>query len=172
MARRELKRREVMLIGVGVAILLVAGLIPMARNFSRKYDRAQDQLEQARVRLTQTRELRGAIEEERRGHNAVTERIRARDARFDLYSFTNKCLRDLDLHNRAALQSRGSMFSGGSLDGVQITLRGVSMEELVNLLHTLYDSANLIALQRLNHLRASRDGDGLDCQMTLMAPKS
>lgn len=172
MARRKLKRRELILIAVGVLILLTAGLLPAANKFSRKYDRAREQLEQARVRLGQTRELRIAIEEERRGHNAVVERIKARDKRFDLYSFTNQCLRDLELHNRAALQSRGRMFSGGGLDGVQLTLRGVSMEEIVNVLHTLYDNSNLIALQRLNHLRVARDGEGLDCQMTLMAPKS
>lgn len=172
MARRKLKRRELILIAVGVVVLSVAGLWPAATNVSRKHDRARDQLEQARVRLSQVRELRSAIEEERRGHNAVTERIKARDKRFDLYSFTNKCLRDLELHNRAALQSRGSMFSGGGLDGVQLTLRGVSMEEIVNVLHVMYDSSNLITLQRLNHLRVARDGEGLDCQMTLMAPKS
>jgi hypothetical protein len=45
------------------------------------------------------------------------------------------------------------------------------MKELVNLLHKIYSSDNLIVLQKLDHLRATRDGKGLEFSATFTAPR-
>lgn len=171
MAKIQLKRRERIVIIGGVLLLAMVALMPMYNDFSRRYKNSKNQVHQAVLRLEHVRELRGALELERSGHQALVDRIKRRSGSFDLYSYTNRSLRDLKLQDRASLEDR-KMLSGGSLFGVQLNLRGVSMDEFVNLLHRLYSSNNLIVVQRLNHLRPARDGKGLDCQITFIAPRS
>lgn len=168
MAKRTLRRREWILIVGGAAVLAAAALTPVCREALRKYERSGNQLQLAQDRLQGALGLQAAIEEERSGQNAIMGRINARDARFDLFSFTNKCLRDLRLEARANLERRQL----GGLDGVQITMNGVSMQQLIDLLYALYDSKNLIVLQRMDHLRVARDGKGLDCLVTFVSPKA
>ena len=171
MANSWLGRRERIVIGVGVGVLLLIGLIPILRGLNKKYDVSRSQLVQATNRLENARELRAVIDAERSGQNAIIEQIKKRPGNFDLYSFTSRCLRELELENRYNLENQ-RMPSGGALEGVQLTLTGVSMEEVVDLLHKVYSSNNLIVLQRLQYLRPARDGKGLECLLTFMTPKA
>lgn len=172
MARRKLQRRERIGIAMAVAVVAFAGVVPLVRNASEKHARAAAQVEQARQRLEQVRSLRAGVEGERARHRLIEERIVRRPPQFDLYSFTDTCLRDLNLKSRAKLSSKGGPYGAKNQDEIEMTLEGISREELVTLLHRIYASDNLIALQRLNHLRNARDGKGLECQMTLISPKT
>ena len=171
MAKLSLKRRERAVVLIGLVSLLFIGLTPVARNFNSDYERSASLLGQAEKRLKFAKDLRRAIEGDRSGQNAITERLLARKPRFDLWSFTTNCLRTLSLESRAELQSK-RMFATGNIAGIQLTLRGVSMQELVSLFHSVYSSQNLIVVQRLDYLRPARDGKGLDCLVTFITPKA
>ncbi len=169
MAGLNLRRREWLVIGIGVVALGLIGVVPIAQDLVKTYARSSSQLSQAKVRLLKTRQIRQEVEAKRSGQEAVLERIRKRPARFNLWSFTDGCLRKLALEKRASLERKRTL---GSLDRVQMTLKGVNMEEVVDLLHAVSVSDNLIVVQTLDHLRPARDGKGLECQITFITPKS
>lgn len=170
MAKTRLKKREKVLLAVGAAVIGLLALTPIVRNLQAEYDRSVRQLEQARASLREAKEWRATIEAERSGQNAILDQIQRRGPTFELYTFTNRLIRELKLDDRAKLQSKRQA-AGGNLDGVEIVLTSVTLPEFVDLLHRIYASDNLIILQRLDHLRAARNGAGLDCQLTLIAPK-
>ncbi len=169
MARAKLSRRERLVVTFGVVALLVIALYFPAQSGLKRYGQAKQQLENARTRAMQAGELKFALEAERSGQNAIREKLKAREGRFDLYAFTNQCLRELQLEGRANLSSQNVR---GQFAGVQITLRGVSMQELVDLFHKIYAGDNLVVLQRVNHLRQARDGKGLECEVQFIAPRA
>ena len=170
MPRPRLKRREWIIVAVGISVLILILVAPTVRDLFRTFDRAENQLRLARINLIDAGDLKTAILDARTGQQAVQKRIDARVGRFDLYSFTNQTLRTLKLADRANLQST-PLGAQEKLDRIMLILRGVSMEELTGFLHQIYSSNNLITIQRLDHLRPARDGQGLDCQITFIAPK-
>ncbi len=54
-----------------------------------------------------------------------------------------------------------------NLETFRVTLRGVSVEELVTLLHMVHDEAGILLIENVNHLRPAQDEQGLDCQLVL-----
>ena len=171
MATRKLQRKERLAIAVVVTILVALAVAPLARDLSRRHARSEALLREATSRLEDTLALRQLIELERAGHNVVATHVQSRDPRFNLYTFADACLRAYKLEGRARLEIKGKLSSGRSLDGIEIELKGVNMEELTNFLHRLYDNNNLITLQGLRYLRPARDGKGLDCEMTFITPR-
>lgn len=170
MEKRSLTPRERILI-VCALLILVGITVPLARGLAEKYRDARQELQRATDRLDQARLIRETVIEERHDQQIIQELIASRSPGFDLYSYTNETMLTQNIQHLGTLQSQGSM-SGGSLDAVRLTLRGVNMKQLLNLLHTLYASDNLIAMQRLRYLRPSGNAKGLDCEITLVAPKS
>ena len=69
------------------------------------------------------------------------------------------------------MQSKDLASKEGAFGGVQITLRNVSMKEIIDLMHGLYASNNLILMQRLTYLKPSPDGKGLECAVVMISPK-
>lgn len=169
MSKRKLQKREITLIVCGIAIVAAAIVIPVARKAQAAYEKSDAHVTQAQNRLRDAAELRALIEAERSGQKAIRERLRQRPPNFSLYSFTNRCLRELELESRASLDTYNARASG--MEGAKLQLRGVSMEETVNFLHKLLDNSSLIVVQKLDYLRAARDGKGLDASMVLMAPR-
>lgn len=167
MAKPNLQKREWVAILIGVVVLTAIGVTPLIQKAAKAYDRSSRQVVQARARLDEVRQLRVAIEDERSGQRQIEERLAARAPGFNLWNFTNQCLRKTEIETMAnVVRKRIS----GKIDGVQMTLKGVRMSELIDLLHLVYDSNNLIVVQKLDHLRPSRSGTGLDCQITFMTP--
>ncbi len=172
MARPTLAKRERIMIVGAVALLGLIFIVFGGRELARDYERTQHQVVEAMNRLNQIRQMRTIILTERSDRRIIMDRVEARDPNFDLYSFTNASLIQLSMDDRARLQSKGSRFAGGALDVVQLNLSNVSMEQIIDLLHKLHSSGNLIAMQRLGHLRPMNDGKGLECEIVLMAPKA
>lgn len=168
MSKPKLQKREWTLIIVGIVIVSLAIAIPLGRRALATYEKSEAQVEQARTRLRDAQELRLLIEAERTGQNAIRERLAERPRNFSLYSFTNRTLREYGLEDRASLETYSTRASG--MEGAKMSLRGVSMEELVNFFHKLLDNENLIIVQKLDYLKPARDGKGLDCSLVLMAP--
>ena len=172
MARPTLAKRERIMIVGAVALLGLIFIVFGGREFASDYERTQHQVVEAMNRLDQIRQMRTLILTERSDRRIIMDRVEARDPNFDLYSFTNASLIQLSMNDRARLQSQGSRFAGGALDVVQLNLSNVSMEQIIDLLYKLHSSGNLIAMQRLGHLRPMNDGKGLECEIVLMAPKA
>lgn len=173
MAKRSLEQRERKLIVAAATVFMLIVILFFARPFAREYERTQLQVRAAVQHLDAIRDMRELVLEERSAQHIITDRIEARAANFDLYTFTNNKVKQLRLPpNSSSLQSHESRFAGGALDVVQINLTNVSMKQLVDFLFQMHSSGNLIALQRLGFLRPMRDGKGLECEIVLMAPKA
>lgn len=107
----------------------------------------------------------------------IMARIQGRPAHFELSSFLIESLRKLKLESRADLKTEKTnprLLGDGAenLAMVKLTLKGVSMVELVDLLHAIYSSKNLIAVLELDSMRPGANDKGLDCAMSLITPKS
>lgn len=172
MPKRTLVKRERIMVVCAFAVIASIILLHFGRGFARDYERIQRQANDAVDRLNQIRQMRELVLTERSDRRIIMDRVEARDPNFDLYSFTNASLMQLSMQNNASLQSKGSRWSGGALDVVQLNLANVNMRQIINLLHKLHSSGNLIVMQRLGHLRPTRDGKGLECEIVLMAPKA
>lgn len=169
MAKSKLGKRERLVVTVGVACLVLMASSFFVNKARGAYKQTQKQLDVATTTLQDAQNLQAIIDAERSGHRAIQDRIKARPRGFALYSFATRCLNEVQLTKRAQLETdkRGS----GNLEGVRLKLTGVSMEELTDFLHKIYASNNLVVVQKLEHLKASADGKGLDCLMTLMMPR-
>ena len=165
-------KRERTVITIGIVLLVIAAVTPFVRGFFRDYNRSESLVREARERLEFSQQLRSTLEAERSGQRAIDEQVKQRAPRFDLYSFTSAKLSELKLDNRYNLESIRGRDVGDQLDGVQLRLNGVSMKEFVDLLYALDASKNLIIVRQLNELRPARDGNGLDCLVTFVSPKS
>lgn len=172
MAKRKLQSRERFLIIGALAIATLILAVPRGQALARDYEQARSQGREASHRLREMRELRALILEDRSNQRIIMDRVEARQPNFDLYSYTNASLAKFHIYDIARLQSQGSRFAGGPLDSVQLNLTGVGMKQLIDFLHEIHSSGNLIAMQRLVYLRPSLDNKGLDCEIVFMAPKA
>ncbi|PCJ65146.1 MAG: hypothetical protein COA73_02820 [Candidatus Hydrogenedentota bacterium] len=171
MTKPTLSSREKKVVLTAIACMIGIVVYFSGIKLNQNLRASTSQLEAAEQRLDEVRQLRAVILSERSGHKAIQDLIQARGVRFDLYTFVDQCIRKHELQDRATLQSSGSGSSKVDLSAVRIQLQNVNMEELTDFLFTLYDSNNLIAMQQLNSLRPSSNNQGLDCDISFIAPK-
>jgi hypothetical protein len=171
MAKSSLAPREKKLIGFMFTVMLCMTLIPIYKNVSTRHAQSENQLAQAIQRLDDTRIWRSAIVSDREGQKIIQAQLSARGGSFDLYGATSKWISDTKLDGRANLQSKGLTSREGAIEGIQITLAHVNMNEILDLLHKMYNSKNMITMQKMPYLRPSRDGKGLECAIVMIAPK-
>ncbi len=167
--KNNVKRNR--LFAIGFVVVLLAIMTPVLLNFSKDYSRSKNQLRQAKFRLQQSIELQQIVESDRADRRVMSEKVAARGVDFDLYSFTNAKLQQIKIQQNAKLTSKGQSFIGGGMQSVELVLTNIVKKKLVDILYVMYKGENLITVQRLNYLRPSRAGTGLDCQLTLVAPK-
>ena len=171
MAKVNLAPREKRLIGIMFVVMICIAVIPVYRNIVSRHATSVNQLRQAKENLQLAQMAHEIIVNEREGQRVILQKMRARPANFDLYGFSRNTAQQNKLEGRADLQSKSMSGGEGAFDGVQITLRNVSMAEIVDFTHALYASNNLITMQRMSYLRPSRDGKGLECSLVFIAPK-
>lgn len=170
MAKRKLQPRErIAVIAGGIIVLFIILYTPLDKAWSA-YEKSQTNLVAAKKRLADVKQWRTEIDAEREGHQAIDARIKARGPRFNLYTFASNGIRKHGLESKAQIENKRSIATGGRLSEVQITLTSVTMEEFVELLHDLYAANNLIILRKLDYLKVSRTGKGLDCRVSFLAP--
>ncbi|MFP6584868.1 MAG: hypothetical protein VCD00_20205 [Candidatus Hydrogenedentota bacterium] len=171
MPTMNLAPREKRLVSVMFVVMIAIAVIPVYRNITSRHATSVEQLAQADSRLESARVLQDAIINAREGQRVIQEKLRARPRNFDLYNFAQQSVRRVNLNGRADLQSKDLASKEGAFGGVQITLRNVSMKEIIDLMHGLYASNNLILMQRLTYLKPSPDGKGLECAVVMISPK-
>ena len=171
MAKTSLAPREKRLIAIMFTGMVCMTLIPIYKNVTARHVQSENQLAQAKQRLEDARLWRSAIVTDREGQKIIQAQLSARDGSFDLYSATSKWISETKLDGRANLQSKGLTSPEGVVEGIQITMTHVNMNEILNLLHKMYNSKNMITMQKMPYLRPARDGKGLECAVVMIAPK-
>ena len=176
-ARPGEKRDQLAVMCSIVAVALVVFMVLLIPTGPlKKFRRAQSDLDELRQ---QRQLLRISIEAEQarlRSQEALRERLANRDPGFDLWSFLNTALAQTDLRDRANLERVKARTRGREMAQyatmVELRLPGVTLEQLVKLLHRIYNSNNLVVLYKLDYLRPTSDGKGLECSATFLSPNA
>lgn len=156
--------------GLGVVcVLFMLAFIPLGpmKNFRE----SQAQILQAENDLQLARSLKIDEEVRLQSQEAFMQRLKARPANFDFVSFVSQTLRDSDLMGRAQVENYRTRQSSAVQPMVQCQLQGIRLEELVDLLHRVYASENLVAVFKVDRLEPSPTGKGLDCDLTFVTVK-
>ncbi len=174
MAGMQLQKREKIMVALGVISVVGVLAYHITQGPLEAYQQIQEEYEEARFSLSQAALWRTEIVQARGSHEAMAEHIESRGGNFNLLTFVNNTLSEHGLIERADFSNARPGVGGvpaGDFEGVQLHLSGVSMEELIDFLYTLYDSGNLIVLSDLRYLRPADDGRGLDMEMTFFCPR-
>ena len=162
MAVLNLAPREKRLIGSMLLVMVSLVTLLMYQKTSKALVKSENLLSQAEGHLSAATLYRETIISEREGQKVIQVKLKARSRTFDLYNFSNKCISELKLKDRASLQSVGLASKDKAFEGVRITLKNINMEELKDLLLKMYGSNNLIMMKKMAYLRPARDGNGLE----------
>jgi len=173
-AKRKFSKREWTFILCGAAVILLTPVYFLGiRPTQIAYKQSAQRLESARDRLEHVMLWNDEVVEARRGQGAINDLIRSRSPRFDLWSHINEVCRKTGVKERAEVAKKGrSGLSSGNAEEVELTLTGVSMEELVNVLHEAGSGNSLVFVHELQHLVPAPDEKGLNCELTFVAPKA
>lgn len=171
MAFMKLQDRERrMVIGGGLAALAIV-LYLVGEGPLQAYSESADKLQQARDRLVQAEKLHNSVIRKREEQEVLRQKLASKPG-FDLLQFVAGKVREGGLATRANIDNSGRAVTGSAeLAAVRVGLRGVSLEELVDFLHKIYASGNLVVLHNLDQLEPAADKKGLDCEMTFVAPR-
>lgn len=162
------RRKTLLFSALGVIVLALVW--PLWNSFNADYKRAQMQAKQAEMRLEQSLSLRESVLADRAARHSLERLVQARGANFDLYSFVNERLRKHNAQGNAKLTSKGA--GGRSLQAVSLEFQGAHIRTVLQVLHSIYSGRNLVVLDRLHHMRPARSGFGIDCEITLVSPRT
>lgn len=156
---------------IGVVALVLWGVYLGAQGPMKKYQLSAKNVVEARNRLKTIRAVEASVVSERSGQEAFRKLVAARRRGFDLFVFLQE-LSKADLKGRVDLRNQSTAASGGNFSEVSLTMNGVSIDELVDFLHKVYASNNLIAIPRVEYIKLARDEKGLDCRLTFVSPRA
>lgn len=172
MPNLKLQPRERIVV-FGGAIALVA--IVFYWGFQGPYETYKNsgaQVKAARLRLQQAELWQAEVDAARDKEAQLLELMKSQAKNFDLWTHIDRAVKDVNLTGRAQVDSnRTGAVPGSNMSAVDLTLKGVSTSELVDLLHKIYENQPFVVLSRLDQLRPVANGQGLDCRMQFVAPK-
>ena len=155
-----------MVIWGGVALIVLAGGFPLAKKVHGQYELAENRVRSATNQLQEAKLWRAEIESDRSGEDTLKAWVEERGAGFQLYSFVREKLSRTDIEGRYNISNKTM---GSQLTGVDLSINGIELKQLVELLHGFYEGNNLVVVQEI-HITVGRNG-GLDCKMILVSPK-
>lgn len=178
MAKFTMQKREKIVVAVGAAVvaIIVFQWLFSDRGPLSAYHQSVRQVEAARRRLLDAQLMRDEALARRQSSQALEAVLKHR-GNFRLYSHVDQALQAQKLKGgaggaRATLETQNTAVRSGAFEAVKLTLEGVSMDELLELLVRIYSGNNLVVLDRLDELRPADNGRGLTCSMVLMAPRA
>lgn len=168
----KLQRREKVFLGIGGIALLLIGLFLLGQGPMEKYRRSATMLSAAKTRLQEAQLWNAEIETARQQVNAVKQQI-AQQGGFDLWTHIDGVVKALSLGSRADISSKRGAASPteNKVAAVELQLKGVNRQELVEVLHKISANDYLIILDKVDYIRPAKDGKGLDCRITFLSPK-
>jgi hypothetical protein len=156
-----------------LALLLVVALLSYIPNGPRRnYEKARLDLIKQQEQLKQA-QLTKADEEDRIARQqSLVAKLDARPKTFDLMAYLSQALNEMKLTERGArLEGYHTRKTSANQPMVQLSLQGVSLKELIEFLHKVYSSGNLITVYKADRIRPSQGNKGLDCDMVLATIK-
>lgn len=172
MARIRLQPRErnVLVLGSIAALVILAYWGAQGPYAAFKASRVQ--LAAARNNLQQAQIWAAEVEQARKKERQILAQLASQSQGFDLWTHIDRTVKALGLGPRCDIRTVSGMgASAARVDTVELTLSGVSTKELIDLFHRIYDSGYVILLHKMEHLKPSPDGKGLDCKVSFAAPK-
>lgn len=173
LARGELARLACAVVAVGLVIAMLI-IIPLGPR--KQYEQSHAEVVELRTQLGMALEAKEAELERLRSQEKLMAKLNERKPNFDLWSFMNTVLKQTKLAERAYLENfkprTDRQGAAGDVVMVQLRLNGASLEELVDLLHKIYASGNLVVMHKLDFLRPGRNNKGLDCNIVFLSPKA
>lgn len=174
----QLNRSEqigVVLSAVAVMATIFMGMYTFAGP-RRAYTKSQAEVTGLVDQLNSFRSLKQQEEQRLARQETLMKVLAARPAGFNLFSFVDETIGKLELRGFAnttnAPRGRGDA-KVDKLALVQLELKGVGLKQILDVLHALYASNNLIAVQRMDRLAPSQStGNGLDCTFILATLKT
>jgi len=161
------KRERIVVAGGAAAAVLIVGDYLISGPLEA-YQQSRTRVIAAQQALTQAQTMHRQVVESRSDREAVEQLLAVREGS-NLFSTVTRAIQTVNLTDRAEMQSQPRLMANAQ--AVQISLTGVSMTELVDLLHELF-SDNLVVLHQLTHLRPAQSGQGLDCAFVLIQPST
>jgi hypothetical protein len=167
--------------GVLFAVLAVALVAFMACFVPlgpyKDYQKSERERQDLEKQLDMAVETKAEEEQIVRQQEKLMDRIRGRDPGFDLSTFLIKELAALNMKERAEVKtlkpdSLRFVENTENINVIQLRLTGVRLRELVDFLHRVYSSSNLIVMHRLDSIQAGAENTGLDCNLVFVAPKA
>jgi len=166
------QRERLGLIFAATAVLLVVFLLIYIPTGPReKYRKARQQVRSLGEDLKLAALVREEEEQRLKSQKTLMERLEARPDNFVFITFIERKLVETQLRDRAELDQYRPRGASARQPMVKLRLENVSLEELVNFLHEVYSSQNVVALYQLRKLEPAPNNRGLDCDMTLVTLK-
>ena len=160
---------------LGLVVFMIFFVFLMPTGPLKKFRNTRNDLDDARKQFSLVKNAKDTEETRLRSQDEVMALLKERKPNFDLWSFMNTVLTETKLKERANLENFKPQSKKGTaiedISMVQLKLSAVTLTEIVDLLHKIYDSKNLVVLYRLEYLRPSADNKGLECNVTLLSPK-
>ena len=164
----KLKRQKLILTVAAIAAAVVAAVY--LADPVKEYWKNKERLVAARQSIAKVMRWHDEIVAGRQNEKALLEQARAGSAQGDLWTVVNRAMQELNLQDRSNISTTAT--SSTNMTELKLSVNGVSLEELVNLLHKISSSNAMVVVQSLTQLEADKQGKGLSCQMTLLAPKA
>lgn len=99
----------------------------------------------------------------------IAEGLEQRGEGFNLLTFFNEILAKNGLKgDRVSLQNQTAPRGVENVSLVYLDAKGISLKELLDLLHAVYSSGKLIVVYNMNFAGPAPDGKGLDCRATFL----
>ena len=174
MKKIQFSKRERTTLTWFVVIAVLGGLYVVTEGPRKEYLRSEKILKEAKLRVVETGQLRRQIEELRENEKELNEIKNTRGNNFDLWTFVNSAIKATDLRERADLRRnpRRGVSLPNNVAVAELTLTGVNLTEVVDLLHRVYKDESLIAVYAMNYLKPMSDSEkGLTCQIIFVSPK-
>ncbi len=166
MAKFQMQKRERIAMVAGGIILLALLLFKMSETPIEQYKQSKTSLQNARMRLDEVRLWRTEILASRADQEEIEKRLKLRGKQ-DFFSAVNSAVRKVELTDRAKVTNSPR----AKVTEVQLDLNGVSLKEVIDVVHEIHKSDSLAVLKDMQYLRSTRDNKGLDCKITLSSPK-
>ncbi len=166
-------RDRVAILCASLVILLVVGrafylpAVPL-----KHYQKSQQALAQNQDQLRSLQQLKQEELARLESQDDFRKRLETRPKTFDLLGYTDELLRQTKLKDRAKLNTSRSRASTSIEPMAELEMTGVSLVEIVDFLHRIYGSGNLVAVYEIDHIRPAKDNKGLDLSLTLVTVKA
>lgn len=168
--------------GLTISIVAVVFVVFMAifiwTGPLKRYRMSERDLANLRQQVVELHDAKLAEETRLLRQEALMARLKERKPNFDLWSFMNTILAETKLKDKANLENYRPRGAGTGKDAVedvtmvQLRLSGITLKELVDLLHKIYASKDLVVMYKLEFLRALSEDKGLECNVIFLTPKA